>query len=38
MYYDPGKVVGLPSATSGALRSWWNLGFFQPQKSVTWQV
>jgi hypothetical protein len=29
MYYDPGKVVGLPSATSGALQSWWNLGFFQ---------
>jgi len=29
MYYDAGKVTDLPAATSGALRSWWNLGFFR---------
>ena len=29
MYYDPGKVTELPAAGSGALRSWWNIGFFR---------
>jgi len=29
MYYDPGKVTELPTVSSGALRSWWNLGFFR---------
>jgi hypothetical protein len=29
MYYDAGKVTELPATSSGALRSWWNLGFFR---------
>jgi len=29
MYYDPGRIAELPSLASGALRSWWNVGFFQ---------
>ena len=29
MYYNPGKVTELPPPPAGALRSWWNLGFFR---------
>ena len=29
MYYDPGRVTQLPKTATGALRSWWNVGFFR---------